>query len=40
MDVKTAFLNGIIDTLLLEIRSMIKAEEDFPRSRKNTPWIY
>ena len=34
MDAKTAFLNDIVDTLLLRIRSMIKAEEDFPRSRK------
>ena len=34
MDAKTAFLNDIVDTLLLGIRSMIKAEEDFSRSRK------
>ena len=34
MDDKTAFLNDIVDTLLLRIRIMIKAEEDFPRSRK------
>ena len=34
MDAKTDFLNDIVDTLLLGIRSMIKAEEDFPRSRK------
>ena len=34
MDAKTTFLNDIVDTLLLGIRSMIKAEEDFPRSRK------
>ena len=34
MDVKTSFLNDIVDTLLLGIRSMIKEEEDFPRSRK------
>ena len=34
MNVKTTFLNDIIDTLLLEIRSMIKEEEDFPRARK------
>ena len=40
MDVKTTFLNDIVDTLLLGIRSMAKVEEDFPRSRKNTPWIY
>ena len=40
IDVKTSFLNDIVDRLLLEIRSMIKEEEDFPRSSKNTPWIY
>ena len=34
MDVNTSFLNDIVDTLLLGIISMIKAEEDFPRSRK------
>ena len=34
IDAKTTFLNDIVDTLLLGIRSMIKAEEDFPRSRK------
>ena len=34
MDAKTAFLNDIVDALLLGIRSMIKEEEDFPRSRK------
>ena len=34
MDAKTTFLNDIVDTLLLGIRSMIKAEEYFPRSRK------
>ena len=34
MDAMTTFLNDIVDTLLLGIRSMIKAEEDFPRSRK------
>ena len=34
MDAKTTFLNGIVDTLLLRIISMIKEEEDFPRSRK------
>ena len=34
MDVKTSFLDDIVDTLLLGIRSMIKAKEDFPRSRK------
>ena len=34
MDVKTAFLNDIVDTLLLGIRSTIKAREYFPRSRK------
>ena len=34
MDAKTTFFNDIVDTLLLGIRSMIKAEEDFPRSRK------
>ena len=34
MDAKKSFLNHIVDTLLLGIRSMIKAEEDFPRSRK------
>ena len=34
MDAKIAFLNDIVDTLLLGIRSMMKAEEDFPRSRK------
>ena len=34
MDAKTGFLSDIVDTLLLGIRSMIKEEEDFPRSRK------
>ena len=34
MDAKTTFLNDIVNTLHLEIRSMIKAEENFPRSRK------
>ena len=34
MDAKTAFLNDIVDTLLLGIRSMIKEEEGFPSSRK------
>ena len=34
MDSKIVFLNDIVDTLLLGNRSMIKAEEDFPRSRK------
>ena len=34
MDAKIAFLSDIIDTLFLRIRSMIKAEEYFPRSRK------
>ena len=34
MDAKTTFLNDIVDALLLEIRSMVKADEDFPRSRK------
>ena len=34
MDAKTAFLNDIVDTLLLGIRSMIKAEKDFLRSSK------
>ena len=34
MDAKTTFLNDIVDALLLGIRSMIKAEEDFLRSRK------
>ena len=34
MDAKTTFLNDIVDTLLLGIRSMIKAKEDFSRSRK------
>ena len=34
MDVKTVFLNDIVDALLLGIRSMIKAKEDFPRSKK------
>ena len=34
MDANTTFLNDIVDTLVLGIMSMIKAEEDFPRSRK------
>ena len=34
MDAKTTFLNDIVDALLLGIRSMIKEDEDFPRSRK------
>ena len=34
MDVKTTLLNDIVDALLLGIRSMIKAEEYFPKSRK------
>ena len=34
MDAKTTFLNDIVDTLLLGIRSMIKVKDDFPRSRK------
>ena len=34
MDFKTTFLNNIVDALLLGIRSMIKEEEYFPRSRK------
>ena len=34
MDAKTTFLNDIVDTLLLGNRSMIKAERDFPRTRK------
>ena len=34
MDAKTTFLNDIIETILLAIRSMIKAKEYFPRSRK------
>ena len=33
MDAKTAFLNDIVDTLLIGIKSMIK-EEDFLRLRK------
>ena len=33
MDAKTTFLNDIIDALLLEIRSMVKAEQDFPKTR-------
>ena len=33
MDAKTTFLNDIVDALLLEIRSMVKAEEDFPKTR-------
>ena len=40
MDAKTTFLNDIVDALLLGIRSMIKAKEDFPMLKKNTPWIY
>ena len=34
MDAKTTFLNDIVHILLLGTRSMIKAEEYFPRSRK------
>ena len=34
MDVKTTFLNDIVDTLILEIRSMVKVEEYFPRTGK------
>ena len=34
MDAKTTSLNDIVETLLLGIMSMIKAEEDFPSSRK------
>ena len=34
MDVKTTFLNDIVDALLLGIRSMVKAKEDFPKTRK------
>ena len=34
MDAKTTFLNDIVDALLLGIRSMVKAEEYFPKTRK------
>ena len=34
MYVKIAFPNDIVDTLLLDIRSMVKVEEDFPIRRK------
>ena len=34
MDVKTTFLDDIVDALLLGIRSMVEVEGDFPRSRK------
>ena len=36
IDVKTAFLNNIVDTLLLGIRSMIKEEEYFLVQGNNT----
>ena len=34
MDAKTTFLNDIVDTLLIGVISMTKAEEYFPRTRK------